>query len=97
MTTYEQLAAHLSKGLDLCVRARKLDAIDRTNALLEHFPGVDLERFAARHNITRPEAPYETRSGTVALWVQDQYERDLYEWETEGRQMLMNLQPQKAP
>ena len=96
MITYEQLATHLSKGLDLCVRARKLDAQDRTNAMAAIAPDMDMERWAARTNATRPEAPYETRSATIALWVQEQYERDLYEWETEGRRMLMNLEAQKA-
>jgi hypothetical protein len=61
----------LSEGLDLCIRARKLDrqVIDAMNAGPLH--GV------------------ETRCGTPALWVQDQYENDLTDWERRSRQHLM--------
>ena len=30
-----------------------------------------------------------TRRGTVALWVQDQYEKDLAEWERKAPAFLM--------
>jgi hypothetical protein len=30
-----------------------------------------------------------SRSGTIALWVQEQYERDLAEWEKRARIALM--------
>lgn len=78
----------LSEGLDLCVRARKLDAQDRTNTMAEVFPGTDLERAAPRLNASRPEAPYMTRSLTIPLWVQEQYETDLAEWERRARHHL---------
>ena len=61
----DEARALLSEGLDLCVRARKLD---------------DLER----RRIARSMAG-ETTSGTVPLWAQEQYERDLAEWETRAR------------
>lgn len=77
----------LSEGLDLCVRARKLDAQERTNHAAE--AGVsDLERYAARHNAMWPDQPVLTRCATVPLWVQDQYERDLAEWERKSRHHL---------
>lgn len=41
----------LSEGLDLCVRARKLDAIVRTMAVADKTP--DLPRLAERHNAMR--------------------------------------------
>lgn len=80
----------LSEGLDLCVRARKLDMQERTNTIAEMSPGIDLDRFAARHNAWEDNAcrPVGTRSGTIALWVQDQYERDLAAWEAAARQHL---------
>lgn len=80
--------ALLSEGLDLCVRARKLDAQERANALAELSPGIDLERFATRHNIDVPDHPLMTRSATIPLWVQDQYERDLADWERRARHHL---------
>jgi hypothetical protein len=90
-TTYADLAALLSAGLDLCVRARKMDAQDRTNAMVETFPGIELERAAPRLTANQPWAPYETRSLTIPLWVQEQYERDLADWEKSARAALMQL------
>jgi hypothetical protein len=67
-----QCALILSEGLDLCVRARKLDAqVDRAMeaGMGRSFPGA-------------------TRCGTLALWVRDQYERDLSAWEDRARTFL---------
>jgi len=86
--TREQLAAMLSEGLDLCVRARKLDAQERTNAMVETFPEIDMERCGPRLTGSQPWAPYETRSLTIPLWVQEQYERDLAAWEAKARALL---------
>lgn len=77
----------LSEGLDLCVRARKLDAMVRTMAVQDHTP--DLERMAARHNEQWPDQPIMSRSATIPLWVQDQYETDLAAWERKARKHLM--------
>ena len=85
----------LSEGLDLCVRARQLDSIDRRNITLSAScdPNGWLAsgRFDAhvdRHNIQNPERPMATRSGTVMLWVQEQYETDLADWERRARSAL---------
>lgn len=77
----------LSEGLDLCVRARKLDAMVRTHAVADSTP--DLATYAARHNALFPDQPVLSRSGTIPLWVQDQYERDLADWERRARHALM--------
>lgn len=77
----------LSEGLDLCVRARKLDAIVRTMAVADKTP--DLPRLAERHNAMWPDQPIMSQSGTVPLWLQDQYERDLADWERRARHHLM--------
>jgi len=77
----------LSQGLDLCVRGRKLDAMVRTTAAVD--AGVsDLERYAPRHNAQWPDQPVLTRSGTPALWVQEQYEIDVADWERRARHHL---------
>lgn len=84
----------LSEGLDLCVRARRLDAQDRTNMQIamskapsewwdEHLP-----RRAAMHNEHFPDQPMLTRSATIPIWVQDQYEKDLANWERRSRSHL---------
>lgn len=81
----------LSQGLDLCVRARKLDGQDRANAMVEiASEGFDLERYANRHNATTHYNQIATRSLTIPLWIHDQYERDLADWEKKSRQHLMN-------
>lgn len=65
----DTLATLLSEGLDLCVRARKLDE-------------------TVGSMIATPRDGVMTRSGTPALWVMDQYDRDLADWETRARKAL---------
>jgi hypothetical protein len=85
----------LSEGLDLCVRARRLDAQDRTNGLVEaSVGGLDLDRYAPRHNAISPDQPVLSRSATIPLWVQDQYERDLADWERRAKHHLTQGCPQ---
>lgn len=84
----------LSEGLNLCVRARQMDAMDRRKATIDAScdpEWVNSERFeahVARNNIANPHQPIHTRSATVHLWVQDQYDRDLLDWEIKARQHL---------
>ncbi|MGJ4855529.1 hypothetical protein ACN6KF_003000 [Labrys sp. La1] len=86
----------LSEGLDLCVRARNMDAIDRRNNTLaiskdaeEWLSSGAFDRHVERHNAKNPDAPISTRSGTIALWVQEQYDTDLADWERRARRALM--------
>ena len=94
--TCETCKTLLSEGLDLCVRARQMDAMDRRAAALgassDPHAWEESGRFddyVERHNIDRPHAPISTRSGTVALWLQEQYDTDLAEWERKSRHHLM--------
>ena len=79
MSTSDQpadiLAELLSEGLDLCVRARGLD--EQVGHALEAGMGRIF--------------PAGTRCATPALWVQDQYDRDLAEWETKARAAMSKL------
>ena len=86
----------LAEGLDLCVRARQMDAQDRRNAHLAVSCDPEawqadgtFDRHVARNNIENPDRPISTRSGTVHLWVEDQYQTDLAEWERKSRKHLM--------
>lgn len=86
----------LSEGLDLCVRARKMDAMDRREASLkiskqaeEWVESGHFDEYVEQHNIDRPAAPISTRSGTVMLWMQEQYDQDLYDWENRSRRHLL--------
>lgn len=56
------LAELLAEGLDLCVRARKLD--DQADAL---------------------------ECTTAAIWLLDQYDKDLADWEKRSREALVSL------
>lgn len=87
----------LSEGLDLCVRARKMDAADRRETALS--ASVDpagwvesgkFDRYVERHNIGYPDQQIETRSLTIPIWLQDQYEKDLADWEGRARRHLMD-------
>lgn len=85
----------LSEGLDLCVRARKLDAIERRQEHLDFsmFPeewvasGL-FDRFVERNNLENPHAPIEMRCLTPTLWAVEQYERDVHDWENRARLAL---------
>ena len=89
----------LSEALDLCVRARSMDAIDRTRAQIEasgapaEWWAENLEARAACHNEMSPHAPMSPRSATLPLWVEDQYQRDLAAWEARARTHLMTHRP----
>ena len=74
MSAEERLAGLLADGLDLCVRARKLD--ERTQEAINTSAHV--------------KGNHDGRgSGTVALWIIDAYERDLAAWEARSRDALM--------
>jgi len=85
----------LSEGLDLCVRARTMDAMDRRAATLAVSSDPEgwvesglFDKHVERHNIVNPDQPISTRSATVAVWAIDQYEKDLADWERRGRHHL---------
>lgn len=86
----------LGQGLDLCVRARKLDGQDRANLhVAASLDGENWEksgkfkRFAESHNANRPDHAMATKSATVPIWIADQYETDLADWERRSRTHLM--------
>jgi hypothetical protein len=93
----------LSQGLDLCVRARKMDAQDRTAAQMaisdapQEWWDENIEARAARHNAIFPDQPMSTKCGTLALWVQDQYEKDLADWERRARHFLTHVALESQP
>ncbi len=104
MTAGECCRRLLSEGLDLCIRARNLDAIDRRNATLAASSdgkaweaSGEFDRHVARHNVTNPDQHLATKSGTVHLWLQNQYETDLADWEKRTRLHLMQGCERKSP
>lgn len=98
LTDADELAELLSEGLDLCARARQLDAIDRRQATLDASTDGDAwlasGRFDAhvkRHNIERPDSPIEPRCITPKIWTQEQYDQDLAAWERKARSAMTRL------
>lgn len=96
MVTCEKCRSLLSEGLDLCVRARQMDAMDRREAALKASGDPEswlasgkFDRYVEHHNVVYEHAPISTRSATLPLWVQDQYDRDLADWEQRSRGHLM--------
>lgn len=92
----EKLEELLSEGLDLCVRARTMDQMDRRKSALgatEHAKewqeSGNFDRYVERHNIQHPGQQISTRSGTIPLWAQDQYEKDVADWEHRTRSFLL--------
>ena len=68
------IAEMLAEGLDLCVRARKIDE--------------PLETIAPDHPDNPCMHPV-IRCATPRLWVMDQYDQDLEQWESRARKLLM--------
>ncbi len=92
----DECATLLSQGLDLCVRSRKLHAQDRSNAAVERsMCGEQWEssglfaQHVARNNADQPWREMLPKSATIPLWVEDQYDKDLADWEDRARRHLM--------
>lgn len=90
----------LNEALNLTVRGRTLDGIQRrADTLSASSDGDDWEasggfdRHVARHNCTcDPWREIETRSLTPQLWAEDQFQRDLHDWETRARKHMTDGQ-----
>ena len=85
----------LSEALDLCVRARNLDGMRRREAHLEASSDPEFwvgsgrfAQFVEMNNADNRHAPISTRSATMPLWLADQYDRDLADWEQRARAYL---------
>ncbi len=72
MSPLETTRTLLGEGLDLCVRARKLD--EQADVALQ----ADMGRIY----------PKGSRCATPVLWVQDQYDNDVADWERRAREEL---------
>lgn len=87
----------LNEVLNLTVRGRTLDGIQRrADTLAASSDGDDwqtsgqFDRYVERHNCTcDPWHHIETRSLTPQLWAEDQFQRDLHDWETRARKHMM--------
>ena len=97
MTACPDCTALLNEALNLTVRGRALDGINRRAAHIgasmdgaEWQASGQFDRYVERHNATRePWQQIETRSLTPQIWAEDQFERDLFEWEARARKHMM--------
>lgn len=48
----------------------------------------NFDRYVTRNNIQHPEAPIHTKSATIPLWAEEQYQHDLADWEKRARAAL---------
>lgn len=86
----------LNEALNLTVRGRTLDGIQRRADTLDASKDPEgwqedgtFDRYVARHNCTcDPWRHIETRSLTPQLWAEDQFQRDLHDWETRARKHM---------
>lgn len=94
--------ALLHEALNLVVRARALDGVDRREAMLAASSNPEawqkdgqFDRFVERHNAYPENAHRQIERACVTnqLWVVDQYEKDLADWERRARAALINDQP----
>jgi hypothetical protein len=91
--------ALLNEALNLTVRGRTLDGIQRRADQLacaedggEWLASGRFDRFVESHNCEcDPWRHIETRSLTPQLWAEDQFQRDLHDWETRARKHLMEV------
>ena len=96
-----QVRELLHEAIDLTVRGRSLDAIQRrADTLAISVDGEAwqasgrFDDYVARHNATyEPWNQIETRSLTPRLWAEDQFQRDLHDWETRARAALREATP----
>jgi hypothetical protein len=93
--------ALLNEALDLTVRGRTLDSIQRradTLAVSKNPEGWQrhgvFDRHVEYHNANaEPYDQIETRSLTPTLWAEEQFSKDLYEWEQRARKHMIERHP----
>ncbi len=98
-TSCDICAALLNEALNLTVRGRNLDMIQRREATLCASKNPDgwqksgrFDRYVERHNLTRePWERIEPRSLTPQLSAEDQFQRDLHDWETRARKHMTEV------
>lgn len=85
----------LNEALNLSLRSDQFEEQDRRSAALaasvdgnEWLKSGQFDRYVERHNNHSPHSKIATKSMTLHLWVQDQYDRDLCDWQIRARKHL---------
>lgn len=86
----------LNAALNLACRSDQFAEQDRRDAALSASKCPDeweasgrFDAYVARHNYSYPYAMIAPKSLTMHLWVQDQYDKDLAEWQSAARAHLL--------
>ena len=85
----------LNEALNLAVRSDQFEEQNRRRAALaasvcaeEWEQSGQFARYVERYNIENPHKQIEATCLTMHLWVQDQYEKDLADWQARARRQL---------
>lgn len=97
----DECMALLKEALNITARGRKLDAVANRASCLGASVAADewqksgqFDRYVERHNMTcDPWRIIESRSLTPQLWAEDQFNRDLHDWEQRARKHMTEAHP----
>lgn len=85
----------LNEALNLACRSDQFEEQRRRQATLDASIDPDewqnsgrFDVYVERHNATFPDQRIAPKCATMHLWVQDQYDKDLAEWQRKARQHL---------
>ena len=93
--------ALMHEALNLTARGRRLDAIANRASCLAASVAADewqqsgqFDRYVERHNARcEPFRHIEPRSLTPQIWTEEQFERDLHDWEQRARKHMQEAHP----
>ena len=93
--------ALMHEALNLTVRGRRLDAIANRASCLAASVAADewqqsgqFDRYVEMHNARcEPWRHIEPRSLTPQIWAEEQFERDLHDWEQRSRKHMQEAHP----
>ena len=86
----------LNEALNLACRSDQFEEQRRRQAALDASidpeawqKGGIFDAYVQRHNETFPHSQIAPKCLTMHLWVQDQYDKDLADWQARAREHLM--------
>jgi len=86
----------LNEALNLACRSdqfeeqrRRQDALDASKCAEEWLESGRFDAYVERYNLANPHRKMASKSLTLHLWVMDQYDKDLSDWQARARAHLM--------
>ena len=91
----------LNEALNLACRSDQFEEQNRRQAALdasidpqEWLNSGQFDRYVEMHNLRNPHRPMAVKSLTMHIWVQDQYDKDLADWQRRAREHLTKRCPE---